>query len=315
MSKYKKFLNKFKAEEKLSGKTYIVTGANSGLGFSVTKHLISVGAKVVMACRNIKRAEKAQEELLKIYPNAYLDILLYDQADLESIDKFAEEVKLKHQDFSGLVLNAGIFHPQKGLKTQQGFPLTVGTNYIGVFYLLKKLEEVGLWNQLVERRIILVGSLAWKKIETSEVSEILTNQDYKSFKEYSESKTLIGMLAYNLSRHQEDIITIPKHVKVLLMHPGISSTNIVGSIQGSYPKWFSRLAQRFLNVFVHSPDKAALGTIKLLLKEDVDEQMISVPRGIFHISGYPKLIKYPKKLKKENKNLLTITYETINNNY
>ena len=73
-----------------------------------------------MACRNIKRAEKAQEELLKIYPNAYLDILLYDQADLESIDKFAEEVKLKYQDFSGLVLNAGIFHPQR-FKTQQGF--------------------------------------------------------------------------------------------------------------------------------------------------------------------------------------------------
>lgn len=307
MNKYAKFLKKFKKEEKTKNATFIVTGANSGLGFSITKHLISLGAKVVMACRNEKRALKAKEELLKISPEAFLDILLYDQADFKSIETFALEVKLKYSDFAGIVLNAGIFHPQKGLKTQQGFPLTVGTNYLGVFYLLKKLEEVGLWDEPLERRVILVGSLAWKKIKKEKIKEILTKQNYKSFKEYSQSKTLIGILAYNLSKHHKDILTIPNHVKVLLMHPGISSTNIVASSQGSYPKWFSRLSKRFLNVFVHSPDKAALGMIKLLLEEDVDEKKISVPRGPFCISGYPKLKKYPKKLKKTDLNLLSIT--------
>lgn len=313
MNKYKKFLNSFKRKEDVLEKTYIITGANSGLGFSTTKHLISVGAKVVMACRSQGRAEKAREELLKIYPEAHLDILLYDQADFNSIQQFAENVKLKYNNFSGLVLNAGIFHPQKGLKTKQDFPLTVGTNYLGVFYLLKKLEEVGLWEEQIERRIILIGSLAWKKIERAQINEILTKQNYKSFKEYSHSKTLIGTLAYNLSRHQEDVLSVPNHVKVLLMHPGVSSTNIVASSQGSYPKWFSRLAKRALNLFVHSPDKASLGTIKLLLKEDVTEEMISVPRGLFHISGYPKLRRYPKKLKKIDNELLNLTNEIINN--
>lgn len=238
MNKFSKFYNHFNLNQKVEGKTYIVTGANSGLGFSVTKHLISFGARVIMACRHLEKAEKAKSALLEIEPHAHLIVLPYDQANFTSIDHFVNQIVLKYSDFSAIVLNAGIFHPKKGLSTKEGYPLTVGTNYLGVFYLLKKLQEQGIWKQMIDRRVIFIGSLSWQKVNVSEIQDILTFKRSSSIKEYAQSKTLLGALAYQLAKHEKDTLYLPSHVKVLMMHPGITSTNIVASRQSSYPCGF-----------------------------------------------------------------------------
>lgn len=311
MNKLKKYINNFNKIQNEKDKTYIVTGANSGLGFSVTKHLASLGARVIMACRNLDKAEKAKNTLLTLYPSADLIILPYDQADFKSIDTFVDQIISKYHDVFGIVLNAGIFHPKKGLSTKDGYPLTVGTNYLGVFYLLHKLQEQGLWSQSTERRLIFIGSLSWYKVKATQIKDILTFKRSSSIKEYSQSKTLLGALAFQLAKHQKDIIHLPKHIKVLLMHPGIASTNIVASRQSAYPTWFSKLAQSALSVFVHSSDKAALGIMRLLLEEEVNEQMIIVPRGLFHISGFPTIKRYPKNLKKIGKKIINVSKDVI----
>ncbi len=303
-----KYLNSYK---RIEGKTYIVTGANSGLGFSVTKHLISLGARVIMACRNLDKAHKAKDTLLQMYPHSNLLILPFDQADFKSIDEFVNEISMNYSDFFGIVLNAGIFHPKKGLLTKDGYPVTIGTNYVGVYYLLKKLQEQQLFNQPIDRRIVFIGSLSWSKVNHSKIENILTDNTSSSIKEYAQSKTLLGSLAYQLSRHNKDGFYIPENVRVLLMHPGVTSTNIVSSKESSYPKWFSSLARKALSICVHSSDKASLGVIMLLLSKEVNEDKMIVPRGLLHISGYPKETKYSKKLRSIDHRLINISNRLI----
>lgn len=293
--------------------TYIVTGANSGLGLSVTKHLLECGAYVIMACRNLFKAHEAKKAIISRYPDAKLIILEYDQADFQSIDRFVDQVVLKYSDFSGIVFNAGIFHPQKGLLTKDGFPLTVGTNYLGAFYLLKKLQDNNLWKQEINRRLVFVGSLSWRRIKSSYIKALLTGKSASAIKAYGISKTMVGSLAYQLAKHESAILYLPSHVKVLLMHPGISSTNIVSSHQSAYPKWFSTIAKLAMKLFLQSAAKASLGILKLLSDEQVSEKKLVVPRGLFHIWGSPKTINYPKNLRFIGETLIDISFKAINN--
>ena len=86
--KYVNYLNKFPS---LEGKTYIVTGANSGLGYDTSLLLAYKGANVIMACRNIMKANEAKEKILISVPEAKLHIEKYDQASFSSIIEFSKD--------------------------------------------------------------------------------------------------------------------------------------------------------------------------------------------------------------------------------
>lgn len=309
LTRVQKFLNQF---ENVEGKTFIVTGANSGLGYSASKHFIHLGARVIMACRNLVKAEEARQKLLALYPNSEIIVLPYDQANFESIDRFVKIISEHYADFTGIILNAGIYHPQKGLVTTQGFPLTIGTNYIGVYYLLKELTDAGIWQKQQERRIVFVGSLSWYRVHIRQLDILLTTFRGSPTARYCRSKTALGSLSYHLAQHEQDsFFNVPPHVKILIMHPGVSATNIVGSKSSSFPKWFTKMANNALTLFVHSPDVASLSIIKLALSEHVREDKVAVPRGLFHISGYPKLMNYPKNLQENIQPLLAMTEEVV----
>ena len=101
----------------VTNKNIVITGANSGIGFESMMVLAKKGANVIMACRSLKRAQNAKEKVLKEYPNALIDIIEYDQSSFESIDNFINNLFKKYSKIDVLVCNAGIFHPEKGLKT------------------------------------------------------------------------------------------------------------------------------------------------------------------------------------------------------
>lgn len=296
--------------ESIEGKTYIVTGANSGLGFSVTKHLVRLGATVIMACRNMEKASRAKDDILSLYPQAQLTLVPYDQADFSSISNFVDIIS--HLNVDGLILNAGIYHPKKGLVTKEGFPLTIGTNYIGVYFLLKELSKTTFFKKNGAMRLVFVGSLVWYNMRVKKLMKYLVKDKSDATMQYARSKTAIGALSYFLSHHKDNnYIPLPSTIKVHLMHPGVSSTNIVGSSNSSFSETFSRIAHNFLYIFTHHPDVAALGIIEPLLKKDKSEDFITVPRGLFHVSGYPKSKKYLRNLKKDNLKLIEATDQAI----
>ena len=112
----------------------LVTGASSGIGKYASMYYAYKGARVIMACRNIKKAGLVKEEILKEVPNASLDIIKLDLSDFNSIEEFNNELRSKYQHIDILVNNAGVYFMPKEL-TKQGYEITMGTNYLGPYYL------------------------------------------------------------------------------------------------------------------------------------------------------------------------------------
>ncbi|HNY74507.1 MAG TPA: SDR family NAD(P)-dependent oxidoreductase [Bacilli bacterium] len=138
--KYQKYLDSHIGD--LSNKTVVITGANSGIGFYAARLLAFKGARIIMGCRNLGRAEEARKAIIEAIPHARIEILIYDQASLASIEQFAGELTAKYPLINGFVFNAGIFHPKKDAVTKDGYPLTIGTNYLGTFFYLNYCAHI-----------------------------------------------------------------------------------------------------------------------------------------------------------------------------
>ncbi len=130
-----------------TGKRFIVTGANSGLGLAVTERLARAGAQVVLAVRDPQRGRQAMERLLGAHPMARLSVEGLDLANLQSIADLADRLKAIGQPIDVLINNAGIMAPPRRHTTPDGFELQFGTNHLGHFALTGQLLPV---NQVVD---------------------------------------------------------------------------------------------------------------------------------------------------------------------
>lgn len=278
-------------------KVIVITGANSGLGFESMKVLASKNAHIIMACRSFERANKAREKVIEEYPKSKIDILEYDQSSFASIDNFIVKLKDTYPHIDALICNAGIFHPEIGRTTKDNFPLTIGTNYLGLFYLVEKLRD----DYLKDSKLILVSSIVYKYVKISNY-DFLTKENYKAFKQYSLSKLCIARYYEYLKNNT--------NLNVYLMHPGVSGTNIFTSPTSSYKRWFKNLANKLLPLVVHSPKKAALG-ISLLSANDYANHTFLGPRGPFEISGYPKILNLRKNGRLDSEILYQETKKAI----
>ncbi len=277
--KYQKYVDQLKVD--LTGKVYVVTGANSGIGFELSKYLMYLNATVIFACRSEERALAAINQIKSETNNGKAIFLSYDQANLAKIKLFAEEIIKKYQ-INGLICNAGIYYPKPGAKTADNLEMTIGTNYFGEYYLISLLYEY--LKKIEGSRIVIVSSLTAynaKYVEFDQIEKLSRN------KRYGYSKLLLSMEAYELSKREEKI-------KIRLTHPGVCSTNILFNKDTGLSNAFAKAGRRFLNIFTHSAKKAALTTLQGVISDD-DSHIYIKPRGLFAISGYPKLTKIPKK--------------------
>ena len=121
-----------------SGKIFIVTGPTSGLGEETTRVLSRKNATVIMAARNIKKAESVANEILAENKNAKIDIEELDLTSLESIKNFSHQIFKKYKNLDCLINNAGIMACPYS-KTKDGFEIQMGTNHLGHFALTGQL--------------------------------------------------------------------------------------------------------------------------------------------------------------------------------
>lgn len=273
--KYLKYIDKHVPS--LEGKTYIVTGPTSGLGLLVTKQIVYKGGKVIMACRNLKKGELVKEQILNEFSNAKLDIVQYDQANFASIDNFVN--KIKDLKIDGILLNAGIYHPKKGLKTVDGYPLTIGTNYIGEYHLVNRLDSM-LKNGSI-KRLVFVSSLVHVFGKTKHYKKYLLDVTNKGNRTYNISKEMIYNFAANTKLKYPSL-------EVALSHPGITRTGIVNEEHSSFGKVFQFAADKFLKIFANHTEKAAIPGLIALTTELKNDLEYYYPRGLFHINGFPK---------------------------
>lgn len=287
--------------DNLEGKVIIVTGSSSGIGKYEALYFAYKGATVIMACRNVEKAKKIKEELLGEVPNGNFDIIQLDLSDFTSIDNFNKTIREKYTHIDCLVNNAGVYFMPKE-KTKQGFEITMGTNYLGPYYLTCSILDL-ITNG--EGKIINVSSIVHKyaKIDFNDFFAENANRN----KIYARSKLALTSFSYYLGEYLSKNY---KNVTCVCAHPGVSATNILAPKSGGFSVWFSKLGSRFLKIFTHAPSKACLSVVYAINK-NVQNNAFFGPK-FFEISGYPKKVKYKKNTHKYKENLIKKSIELTN---
>ncbi len=286
--RHKQYLDNNLAD--LTGQVIVITGANSGLGFEASRFLAYKGATIVMACRNRSKAEEAKRKLLIEFPSGRFNIMEYDQSSFASIDHFISELKQTFPRINALVCNAGIYLPRGDADMAPGLKLTLGTNFIGLYYLLRQITPY-LDQPGSPTRILFVSSLSAYHQKNQTFAKMRRSQGL--FAQYANSKLAINhlfhVLANGMNLHD---FQDRKNLSFYLMHPGVTPTNIIHN----FPRWFQRLASSFMHVFFHRVDTASLGIAYLAGAPHVFNGAYYVPGGLFEISGLPMKRPFPKRM-------------------
>ncbi|KAI0630118.1 NAD-P-binding protein [Trametes polyzona] len=236
----------------LSGKVYIVTGANTGIGRETVKRLLLKNARVYLAARSKSKAERAIEEIREETGKEAL-LLLLDLGDLNSVKAAAEEYKRRESQLDGLILNAGVLYPGAGQLTAQGYDATMGTNVVGHFLFFQLLYPllVASGRESDPARVVWLSSVAHYK------SLALRFEAYKDgpalkaadpLDQYSDSKVAAILLSKRLARTctKDNVVSVA-------VDPG----NIKSQIYRSSP-WYLQLFDRY---YYYPVEYGALGSL------------------------------------------------------
>ena len=295
--KMKKWLKKY-APVSLEGKTVLITGANSGIGFKEAELMVYLGARVIMACRNSQKAQAAREALLQEYPNADIDTMQLDMASFASIDRFTETLLQDKTDIDYFVNNAGVFH-QPNQKTADGVELVLGTNYIGVYYLTEKLLP---YLQTLPHEVGYINTVSIiHKIAKIKYDDFYYTKKYKNFGAYARSKLCLARYTYALASRCVDT-----NIRVWMIHPGIAMTPLGTNAFGGKVKRAATFARGLFN----TPEKSALALPYLTARQVAVGSLIG-PRALFGGWGYPKNNRIVRKVKLGADALIHFTKEEV----
>lgn len=256
------------------GRIAIVTGANSGIGFETTLAMASYGFKVVMACRNLEKAERAKADIFKKIPRADLDVLQLDLSDLNSVWTFAENFRNNYAQLDILVNNAGIL-VYSGKKNKAGIELQFATNHLGHFLLTNLLLKLIPDNHA--SRIVALSSLAHKsaKIYFDDLNcEQVNDKDAA----YGQSKLANLMFADELNCRLKKA---NKKIVALAVHPGGSDSGLFDEMSRLKYYTFKILSPFILN----SVNSAAKPSLFAALSPDVKGGEYFGPQGFNEFKG------------------------------
>lgn len=281
----------------LKGKTALVTGANSGLGFSTTRALAARGALVIMGCRDARKADTAMASIRADLPDAKLEFLPGDLSDQSSVRNAAGLLKSRHSRLDIQVNNAGIM-TLPYTKTEDGFEMLFGTNYLGHFALTGQLLE--LTRSTPGARIVTVTSLSERvgKLPLDDLN--WEKSSYSKRGAYARSKLANLVFALELDRRlrKAGVNTLS-----VAAHPGYSATNIVyggGAGQQSLMRSLWNLTARVGNALLAQPaDRGALPSLYAATAPDVKCGDCIGPDGLIEFSGYPKRVKPSRQAQDE----------------
>lgn len=253
-------------------KVAVVTGANSGLGFETSLALAKNGMTVVLACRNLKKAEAAKQQLLHAYAAADLKIIQLDLADISSVKHFAELYKTSFDRLDLLVNNAGIMmSPYK--KTIDGFENQLATNYLGHFALTGLLLPLLL--RTSGARIVSLSSLSYKWAGIR-FHDLHFEEGYSKRKAYGQSKRACLVFAYALQRR---LSAAGADTLSVAAHPGLSKTEL--------DRHFPKLIRPLGSLFLQPANKGALPILFAALGTSINGGEYIGPDGFQELRGYP----------------------------
>ena len=202
-----------KSKAMLSGKTVVITGANSGIGKETAVDLARRNARVLMACRSIQRGESAAAEVRKKSNNDNVVFQQLDLASFASIRKFAQEVLEEEKQIDILINNAGVFMlPLR--RTKDGVEMHFGVNYLGHFLLTNLLLE--RLKEAPTARIVNVAADVPSWLAGINFDDINSEKSYNRVKAVIQSKLSVIASSTHLAQQLADT-----RVTINTVHPGI----------------------------------------------------------------------------------------------
>lgn len=277
-------------ERSLSGKTVIITGANSGIGLEAAKVLAGKGMRIVLAVRNETKGVAARNEILSLRPEANVEIRSLDVADLTSVRSFADGVLRDFSALDVLINNAGVMIPPYS-KTKDGFEMQFGSNHLGHFALTAQLLPLLL--QTPESRIVTIGSLAHTR-GAIDFDNLDGAKGYRAKKFYNQSKLANMLFALEFDRR------LKKHgarTISVVCHPGVSGTNIFKIGKRDAPLFIRDLVNKF---YLQPPAIGALATVYAAANSDLKGGEYIGPDGPGRRKGFPALeTPHPSALDEE----------------
>jgi NAD(P)-dependent dehydrogenase (short-subunit alcohol dehydrogenase family) len=268
----------------LYGRTALVTGANDGLGLHVTGELAARGARVVMACRNLEKAERARRELLTRHSAASLEVVPLDLGNLASVKTCAERVAGRCPRLDAIVCNGGIMAVPFGL-TADGLEQHMGVNYYGHFALVGRLMSVVRQSPGV--RVVTVTSLA-EKLGRLELDTPVTADRYNRWRAYGDSKLAILMLALMLDeRFKRQGID----AKGIGAHPGFARTHLRTTRLETERNWFQRLQLHMYEAMSAPAEQGVQPIVRAATDPSLRGGEYIGLTGLGEVRGKPKITK------------------------
>ncbi|TKS87880.1 Retinol dehydrogenase 12 [Collichthys lucidus] len=224
--------NRWSSEERLDGKTVIITGANTGIGKETARDLARRGARIVMACRDLERAEEARTEVLEDTGNENVVIRKLDLSDTKSIRAFAELINKEEKQVNILINNAGIMMCPYS-KTADGFEMQLGVNHL----------VAHTWTGL-------------------QLDDINSERSYDTMKAYGQSKLANVLFARSLAKRLQGT-----GVSVFSLHPGVVQSDL-----WRHQHQCIQVAVKIFRIFTKTTVEGAQTTIYCAVEPHLDSQ-------------------------------------------
>jgi len=259
----------------LAGKTAIITGP-TGLGFEIARGLAACGAAIILAGRNPGKGGDAVAAL----PHAQARFELLDLSDLTSIRHFAERMEVQSDAIDILVNNAGVMMPPVRQTTADGFELQFGTNHLGHFALTARL--LPLLRRAADARVVTISSLAHMRGKI-DIDDLQSEQRYRPFKAYAQSKLANLLFAFELQRQSD------RHdwgVSSAAAHPGFARTDLIANGPGR-ETWSARMGGLLEHRLGQSAEAGAQPALLAATTADSVAGGYYGPRGFMGLKGPP----------------------------
>jgi NAD(P)-dependent dehydrogenase (short-subunit alcohol dehydrogenase family) len=263
-----------------TGRTVVVTGANSGLGLVTARELARKRASVVLACRNTDKGRAALTRIRAAAPHAQTSLAALDLGSLASVEAFADGFRSAHEGLDLLINNAGVMAPPRRV-TADGFELQFGTNHLGHFALTGRL--IGAMEGREDARVVTLASNA-HKLGRINFDDLQSEHGYNRWRAYAQSKLADLITALELERR---LRAADSTVKSIAAHPGYAATNLQTAAAPLVDRAVMILGNQ---LFAQSADAGALPSLYAATEPGLEGGTYVGPDGIGEFRGHPRAV-------------------------
>jgi NAD(P)-dependent dehydrogenase (short-subunit alcohol dehydrogenase family) len=264
-----------------TGRTTLVTGANSGLGLATARQLARHGAHVIMAVRDEAKGRRAAAEIGAVQPGARVEVRHLDLADLDSVRAFADKARADGVQVDVLVNNAGVMMPPRSL-SPQGHELQFASNHLGHFALTGLLLD--LLQAGRDPRVVTVSSSLHRRGHIH-FDDLAGARNYSPGAFYAQSKFANVLFGLELHRRRT---AAGSPVRSLLAHPGYSATNLQTTGPTGVVKALGRIGNR---LFAQDAEMGALPQLYAATDPNAESGQFFGPDGFAESRGHPTLVR------------------------